>query len=145
MRYYVFWIMPLALAGFVGFWCLVVKLLSLMGWQRLATHFAVPELPLGPRFSVAQATVGGIRYRGVLQATVSAAGLGLRAGFPFRVGHAPLLIPWAAIGPVQAEKFLWTTSYSTAVRTPDGGSVSLRFTGEQLLEAARPWVRMQQT
>ncbi|QNH61049.1 hypothetical protein [Hymenobacter sediminicola] len=136
------WILPLALGGFVLFWCLVVKLIALMGWQRLANYFraAVP-LP-GSMFTLAQASVGGMSYRNALEAAVMEQGLALQTGFLFKIGHPPLLIPWSAIGPFKAKTFLWTTVYSTTVQTP-AGSVELRFVSPYLIEAARRWVEVE--
>lgn len=142
MNNYVLLIPPLGLAFFVGLWCLVVKVLAMSGWQRLATHYQVDRLPAVPMFRLGQASVGGIRYRGAMQAGASAEGLSLKTGFPFGIGHPPLLIPWSAIGPLQAETSLWMTFYSTEIQTGAGGSLTFTFTSNDLLEAARPWVQL---
>ncbi|TGE29217.1 hypothetical protein [Hymenobacter metallicola] len=141
MKYSYLLLIPLGIGAFVAFWCLVVKLVSLMAWQPLARHFAVPELPPGPRFRLGQLRLGVANYKGAVEASVSAHGLGLATGFPFRTGHAPLLIPWQALGPFHAEKFLWTTLYTTHIRSGSGGSTKLTFTGSDFLEAARPWLQ----
>jgi hypothetical protein len=139
MNYWWLLLIPLGLGAFVGFWCLVVKLLALAGWQQLA-QFRVASLPPGPRFRLAQASVGGVSYKGAIEAGVSPAGLALATGFPFTIGHPPLLIPWSALGPLRAHKLLWLTSYATSVHTSDSSSVTLRFASEELLAAARPWL-----
>ena len=141
MNYYFLLIPPLALAGFVGFWCLIVKMLALAGWQRLATHYRVDRLPAGPLFRLGQASVGGIRYRGAMRAGVSAEGLALATGFPFGVGHPPLLIPWSAFGPVRGKTSFWMTSYETSIQTPTS-SVALNFASQDLIEAVKPWLRV---
>ncbi|MBD2715242.1 hypothetical protein KBK19_09365 [Microvirga sp. STR05] len=115
-----------------------MKLIALMGWQRLANYFrAAAPLP-GSLVTLTQASIGGMSYRNALEAAVSAQGLALQTGFLFKVGHPPLLIPWSAIGPFRATSFLWTTIYSTTVQTP-AGSVALRFVSPYLMEAARRW------
>ena len=134
------YLLPLAPLAFIAFWCLLVKGLALAGWQRLATHFQVPELPPGKQFSLTDATVSGIRYKNAIMASVSGAGLGLRTGFPFRIGHEPLLIPWAALSALKAEKTFWFTTYSTTVQAPSGSTISLRFGSEEVVAAARPWL-----
>ena len=142
MSLHLLWILPLAVGGFVLFWCLVVKLLALMGWQQLALHFrAAAPLP-GGGFTLAQASIGGVSYRNALEAAVSAQGLALQTGFLFRVGHPPLLIPWSAIGPFRAKSFLWTTTHSTTVQTP-AGTVELSFVSPYLIEAARRWTEVE--
>ena len=142
MNYYFLLIPPLVLAFFVGLWCLIVKGLARAGWQRLATHYEVGSLPAVPLFRLGQASVGGVRYRGAVKAGASPEGLVLATGFPFGVGHAPLLVPWSAIGMFRPETSLWMTFYSTKIQTGDGGSLTFTFTGNDLLAAARPWVRL---
>lgn len=127
--------------GFVAFWCLIVKMLSLVGWQRLAQYEVPRPLP-GPRTTVGRATVGGISYKNVLKATAQAEGLSLEAMFLFRVGHPPLLIPWSAIGPVRAEKSFWTTTYTTEIRVSSGSSVSFSFSSAQLATELRSWLEI---
>lgn len=134
-------VLPLFLAVFVGFWCLVVKMLALAGWQRLATHFQVPASPPGSLFRLSRASVGGISYKNAIKAGASPAGLTLTTGFPFGIGHAPMLIPWFAVGPFQTEKFLWQTTYKTTIQTPTS-TVSLSFADEDLIKAAQPWIRI---
>ncbi|UOQ50893.1 hypothetical protein [Hymenobacter cellulosivorans] len=143
MKYSLLPLAPLCVAGFVGIWCLVVKLISLLAWQPLARHFAVAALPAGTRVRVGFAHLGLVRYQGTLQAMVTTQGLGLSTGFPFRIGHVPLLIPWAALGPFRAEKSLWTTLYTTRIDTGPGPGTSFTFTGDELLQAARPWIQLE--
>ena len=142
MNYDLLWIIPLAIGGFVAFWSLIVKLVSFLGWQQLAGPFRTESLPSGPQFRVQQARVGVANYKG-LTASVSAEGLGLRVGFPFQIGHPPVLIPWAAFGPFSAEKFLWVTFYTTTVRTGDTSTSNLSFVSQGLIDAARPWIRVE--
>ncbi|HEX8328070.1 MAG TPA: hypothetical protein VF629_11060 [Hymenobacter sp.] len=142
MSNYLFLLLPpLALAAFVGFFSLIVKGLAVAGWQRLAKHYRVAALPPGPTFRLSLATVGGVRYRGAVKAGATAEGLSLATGFPFGTGHAPMLIPWSAIGPVHVRQMLWLTSYETEVQTPTG-TVGLTFASNDLMEAAKPWLKM---
>ncbi|HEX8506602.1 MAG TPA: hypothetical protein VF630_14660 [Hymenobacter sp.] len=140
-NYWFLLIPPLAIAAFVGFWCLIVKGLAVAGWQRLAAHYQVASLPPGPRFRLGHASVGGIRYRGAITAGATAEGLAMAVGFPFGIGHAPLLVPWAAVGPVEAKQALWMTSYETSIQTP-ASSVAFSFSSQELLQAAKPWLHV---
>lgn len=142
MNYLFLLIPPLALAAFVGFWCLIVKGLAVAGWQRLATQYRVAGLPAGPRVRLSQASVGGVRYRGAITAGALPEGLALATGFPFGVGHPPLLIPWSACGPFRAEQSLWMTFYTTEIRTSGDNTLTFTFASEKLLEAARPWISL---
>jgi hypothetical protein len=128
-------------AGFVALWCAVLWLVAQLGWRRLAADYQVASLPEGPHFLLRKAYLGPIGYGSALQAGATAAGLALRTVFPFRTGHPPLLIPWAAVGPLRAEKFLWATFYTTTLRTGNQDFITLKFIGSTLAEAARPWVQ----
>ncbi|GGF11477.1 hypothetical protein [Hymenobacter cavernae] len=143
MNYHLLWIIPLGIGGFVALWCLVVKLVSFMGWHQLAKRFQTDGLPAGAQMRLQRARIGVANYKGVLTASVSAEGMGLKVGFPFQIGHPPVLIPWAAFGPFRAEKFLWTTFYTTTISTGNASTSNLGFVSQPLVEAARPWIRVE--
>jgi hypothetical protein len=140
MSHYLPFAPVLGLLIFVGFWCLIVKLLALIGWRRLAC-FRVVALPLVPRFRLSRASIGGISYRSNITARVSAEGLSMETMFLFKIGHPPLLIPWSAIGPFSTEKFLWLTFYKTHIQTSYNNTVSLGFANDDLMSALKPWLK----
>jgi hypothetical protein len=129
------------LGGFVAFWCLILKMLSLVGWRRLA-QFQVPASLVGKGNYLGWATLGGARYQGIIKASTLAEGLALEVLFLFRIGHPPLLVPWSAIGPVLTEKILWSTVYTTEIRTSSGGSVTFEFSNDRLASELRSWQGM---
>jgi hypothetical protein len=131
---------PLILLGFIAFWLGVVKVIALLGWQRLATHYHVAQVPAVPRQWLSLAYVGFIQYQRVIRAGASAEGLVLTVIFPFRVGHPPLLIPWQAIGPVHHKKKWLRSTYSVTIRTDDTSSVEFEFTDNSFLTKLRPWL-----
>ena len=130
----------LGLGGFAACWFVGVKMLALAGWQRLAQYRATRPLS-GPGIWLGRVKLGSIQYKNVIQARVQAEGLGLEPLFLFRIGHPPLLIPWAAIGPVRTEKVLWSTMYITDLRTDAGGSVPFAFANDQLATELRARLR----
>jgi hypothetical protein len=130
----------LGLGGFVAFWCLIVKILSLQGWQRLAQYQVFHPMEWRST-TLGVARLNGIRYKNVIQAGAQPEGLSLKAMFMFRIGHPPLLIPWSAIGPVSAEKSFWGTMYSTTINARSG-SVSFTFSNEQLANAMQTWQQL---
>ena len=131
----------LGLGGFVAFWCLIVKVLSFAGWRRLA-QFQTPASRAGNGSWLGWATLGGVRYQGVIKARALPEGLALEALFVFRIGHPPLLIPWAAIGPVLTEKFFWSKVYSTEIRTDSGSSVTFAFSNDRLVAEVQSWLEI---
>ena len=142
MNYYLLLLIPAGIGFFVGLWCLVAKLISLLAWSRLAVEFGVTDVPAGPQFTLSKARLGVANYQNVIQAGVSAEGLSLTMSLLFRIGHPPLLIPWSALGPFRAEKVLWTTFYATDISC-NGTSIRLVFTGAELIKAAGPWIQRQ--
>lgn len=139
-NYYWLAAIPLGVGGFVAFWCLVVKAISMTGWRQLATHYQTNALPPSQWYGLGQALLGMARYQGVIRAGVSPEGLALTVIFPFRAGHPPMLVPWSAIGAVYAEKHFWSTAYTTRIRTGPSDSIGLVFSNTDLALALRPWV-----
>ncbi|TYZ14198.1 hypothetical protein FY528_00240 [Hymenobacter lutimineralis] len=139
MSYHLIWLVPTFLLGFAAFWCLVVALLAQLAWQPLARHFAVTGLPPGEQLAVTQVSLGFVHYSHALLAVVTPEGLGLQPIVLFRVGHPPLLIPWAAIGPVHSSTFLWSTQYTSHVQA-GSTRIPMRFISPALMAAARAWL-----
>ncbi|MDO7876691.1 hypothetical protein Q5H93_18240 [Hymenobacter sp. ASUV-10] len=131
-------LIPLAPFLFVGFWCLICQLIARQAWRQLATHYLATTHPPGQSFGLGQATVGGVRYKNAVRASVSPQGLGLAVLFFFRAGHPPVLIPWAALGPLRAETSLWATFYTTTIQLPTGELIPLQFSADALAAALRP-------
>jgi hypothetical protein len=140
--WYLVWIIPLFFGGFVGLWILTGKALAWAGWGRLK-EYTVSEAPAMPaRFGLFRARVGVVSYKNVIRAGVGPQGLALSVVFLFRIGHPPLLIPGAALGPVTQGKRLWRHHYRVDIRTARG-SVPLEFDSPELaraLQAALPAV-----
>ena len=85
------------------FWCVVVWLISLFGWARLARHYAVARPPAGEAQPVMCGMVSASTYRGVMRFQPDAGGFYLWTSVFFRAGHPPLYIPWsdATAAPVE--------------------------------------------
>lgn len=135
------WLPLLFLPVFGAFWCLVVFMISRMGWSSLAEAYAVAEVPAAVnRQTLTYLRIGVAKYNNAARMGLTPQGVYLSTWRIFFVGHPPLLIPWSAFGPVQEETFLWAKTYTTHIRTgPD--EVAFSFTGEWLyaaLVAARP-------
>lgn len=128
-------IILLALVGFAGSWWLLCRVLSLMGWGRLAAHFASGDEPAPTaRFHLGRSAVGRVSYKNVIVAEVSPRGLRLRIAPVFRPGHPPLLIPWAAIGSVGQGQRLWAKYYCVPIRF-GVDTLDLRFTEDDFARA----------
>lgn len=137
------WILPAFIVGFGAFWCFIAKVLSVLAWGRLAREYPAPgpeALPV--QFRIARAKLGVVSYNGVIKAGVLPQGLALRAAWLFQVGHPPLLIPRHAFEPIKTHKVLWITCYTTAMRV-DNGRVGFQFSDSELVQALRPWLRVE--
>ena len=133
-------LIPVFIAVFIGFWCLVCKLISFFGWHQLSTQFEVaPEDMIEPQFRLHHAKLGLARYNGVIKAAASASGLSLSVVFLFRIGHPPLLIPWSCIGSLEEQTFLWSTTYTTRILA-GSTSIKFKFSGEEFKKVIQPWL-----
>ena len=97
-------LLPLVLAGFVVFWCIVVALVSwLTGWAILARRFRAQSEPNGDVRTAGPWLLTiymrfWTHYGGIVKMTAASDALYLRIMFLFRPGHPPLRIPWSEIG-----------------------------------------------
>ena len=132
------WLVPLSIAGFALFWCVIVVLIAAVGgWRSLARVYR-NQLPFsGHTWHFRSARMGIVKYKGALTIGVNPAGLYL-AAFPlFRPGHPPLFIPWHDITVSSESRFLGNVIVFKFRQAP-GASLELweRF-GREVLERAR--------
>jgi len=126
------------------FWCAVVLLVSrLSGWSTLSADYAAQAPQAGETFTWAS---GRIRffsnYNHVLVVHVSERGIGLKTIWLFRVGHAPLFIPWEAIERVERSSYFFREIVRLSIRGKRGSSsTSVTLLGSGIadaIERARP-------
>lgn len=130
------WIVPLAIAGFVVFWCLMCLLISAVGgWMKLSRRFRATQKPAGPLRWMQRLLLDGAKYEGVVGIGVFPEGLYLSVLLPFRVGHPPLLIAWREFGPFKTEKVFWLTTFVTTIHVGKFDNVSLAFTDRSVVAA----------
>lgn len=111
---------------FVGMWCAVCLLLSVLsGWRRLAEHFAAHDPPSGKRFSMQSGQFGLASYGNCLTIYASPEGLYISILWLFRLGHRPLFIPWEAIQNAKIHRFFWVESVAFDVGSPPIASLRL--------------------
>ena len=82
---------------FVGFWAAICLGMAHLGWAKLARYYRASESFDGERLFFRSAQVGQSSYRNCLTMGAGPRALHLSVFFLFRVGHPPLLIPWADI------------------------------------------------
>lgn len=104
------WLRVLFPVLFVAGWLLVSVLLSAMGgWRALAQQYAAGERFSGKRFHFRSAQLGGfVNYSACLTLGASAQGLYLAVLPLFRMGHPPLIIPWADVTAREARSWLFS-------------------------------------
>ncbi|MFO0797224.1 MAG: hypothetical protein U0804_07080 [Gemmataceae bacterium] len=117
-------VLPLALLGFVVWWCALIWSVSWWtGWRTLARHYHLRAPFPGRVYRFQHISFGWSGYSGCSTVGSNADGLYLAVILPFRPGHRPLFIPWTE---VRSAEF---------VRTWYGSWLELR-------TAAAPWVRL---
>lgn len=96
------------IAIFIGFWCLILWLLSHMGgWARLAHEFAASQPPAGDRFGMQSIRVGWVNYNNCVVIHSSEAGLHIQTWRLFVVAHPPIFLPWSALKKVSQGRVLF--------------------------------------
>jgi hypothetical protein len=101
-------IIPAFLIFFAAFWSGLIYLISLMtGWQKLANEYRTYEPAPAEARSFRSARIGWSNYNGVLTMGVNSEGMYLAVFFLFRMGHAPLFIPWSAVEKIEEAKVAW--------------------------------------
>ncbi len=90
-------------------WCGVIFLISQIGgWARLAQAFPATEMPKGEVLGWQSAQLQGwCNYNRVLTFVISEEGLYMRPWGLFRMGHAPVLIPWGELKNPRARRLFW--------------------------------------
>jgi hypothetical protein len=122
-------------------WIVVTSVLSLGGWQQLASPYRVTSLPPDADVRLlGWAKVGWVSYKNILRVGACQEGLAFKVFFLFRFFHPPLLIPWSAVGRIQTSTSFWSTNYSIAISTGDQTSEVFQFTSSTLLSELQPWL-----
>jgi hypothetical protein len=88
------------------------------GWQRLAQRYRALQPAAGNRWEWQYGMVNWAGYNGVLILTANEQGLFMELFFLFRIGHAPLFIPWHEFHHAEITNFLWRRQVKAQVGFP---------------------------
>jgi hypothetical protein len=96
-----------SIVGFLAVWAMVLPMAAWFGgWRRLAEEFAAEPGTRG-RIALGTATMRyGAHYGNVILLDGRTSGLVLSVRRVFRLGHPPLLIPWAQVV-AEPTRVLW--------------------------------------
>lgn len=101
----VLWWLPIAI---VAQWVVVCVLLSALSrWPALARRYPGGPRPEGTRLRGHVGAVGVVPEHNVTGLVLATAGLYLYSHPFFRLGRAPVLLPWAAVRHRGAHRILW--------------------------------------
>lgn len=134
----IFLIIPLFIVCFGLLWTLIVVAISrLGGWAALAGQYPAPGPATGRTFSMRSAKFGLFSsYRNCLTVSLSLSGIHMQPMIVFRVGHKPILIPWAAVEGVSRQNFFFTSALKLRVKDRETGTTrNITFYGNELIEA----------
>lgn len=90
---------------FIAGWVFTLHQLARMsGWANLAESYPGKKSFDGPKRYFQGAIIGEVPHNGTLIIGANRDGLHLHTVLPFRFGHPPIFIPWAAVASVHRKK-----------------------------------------
>ncbi|TWU49556.1 hypothetical protein [Rubripirellula reticaptiva] len=106
-------------------WLLVsFSLARMSGWAQLSKRYACREFAADETGRFRTATFGPIQYHSSLTFGVNNDGLQIAMPFLFRLGHPPLVVPWAEMHRIELDNRL----YSHRVKVSFGKPAIVRAT-----------------
>lgn len=106
--------------AFIGMWLGICFLLSAIGgWNRLAVQYATSPFGIGKRFRFRSAQFGGVSYGSCVIFGASTQGLSIAVLPLFRIGHAPLFIPWRDVSAREVKTWLFPSVELRFAKVPD--------------------------
>jgi hypothetical protein len=124
------WLVPAIIIGFplvfIPMWCGIVFTLSrVSGWSAIAARFPGSLNPPGTSFDGLTGTVGIISYRNALTVHFAPEGLHVMPWKIFRIGHAPVFIPWGEIHNARTRNFPFFQVVAFEIGSPKVGNMQL--------------------
>jgi hypothetical protein len=114
------------------FFTAVLWTLSRWGWRRFASDWSHATFPAADHCHVFQCLFGRwLSYNNAVVVAFTAAGIHLRTACFFRLFHAPLLIPWAAVTSTQ-EQPSWFGNYREFLIHHGPDQLTLRIASRRL-------------
>lgn len=112
--------------AFPFLWVSVSLVLShLGGWAQLAARYRDNRREPGATYYFRTGAVGAVNYRSCLVLRVCETGLGISVGFPFRIGHPPLFIPWGEFHSAEVARLLFIPFVEAYVGLPVVATIRL--------------------
>ena len=120
---------------FTGMWLGISFLLSAIGgWNRLALHYANSPSGIEKRFRFRSAQFGSVSYGRCVMFGTSIRGLSIAVLPLFRLGHAPLFIPWRDITAREVKTWLFPMVELRVAKVPDASVRIWRRLADQLFQ-----------
>lgn len=130
---------------FIGMWCAVLRILSIMsGWTQLAERFHHTEKFGGKYYRFQSARMKQVNFSSALEMGVNETGLYLVPMILFRLFHKPLLVPWGEIHAEPFKKFLFNGYCLTFKSFPDITLEMYNRTFERMMEYLKGQTGFQQ-
>lgn len=110
----------------IGIWCLVLKINSCFGWNRLAKRHSAFNRPEGTPYHWQSMRLGPLaKYNRCITFHLSKNGLSI-AVFPlFAFGHPPLFLQWSQVRFRKEKAGLFGKIYLYDLGTPRGGRMAV--------------------
>ncbi|MFT5196391.1 MAG: hypothetical protein ACI85U_003423 [Candidatus Promineifilaceae bacterium] len=132
---------PLIIIAFIicfgGFWSFIVFITSRIGgWHTVAQQYAGEMSYFSQQFTWRSARFGFMNYKSVLTFSVSDEELGIAVLFLYRIGHAPLKIPWSEVHGIEKSPFIFPEVHLTFLHSPNKVLKIRKGLAEQIENAA---------
>ena len=112
---------------FIGFWCVILKIVSCFGWSQLAKRYSTFSRPKGTSYHWQSMSLGQLsKYCCCITFRISETGLYLEVFPLLALGHPPLYFPWSQIRFRKEEDDLFGKNYFYDLGTPRGGRMAVR-------------------
>lgn len=107
---------------FITMWIGVSFIVSRFGWHAFALRYPCPARPTGQSYTATFARFGYqfISYHRIIKAIFTSSGVYCYAGFWFRLGHQPFLVPWSSVVNVERKNGIFSHYYQLIIQDAAG-------------------------
>ena len=120
---------------FVGFFVLIMFILSKRGWADLVDKYRMENSFQGHSIGIISARINRVKYSNSLILKYNQDGFYLRPIFIFRLFHKPIFIPWKEVKDVRAKKIFFQKLTEMVIGEPAIAIMQIR--GTTFSEVAR--------
>ena|SRR5690606_17034734 len=111
---------------FVGFFFLVLYILSKSAWAHLADTYRYDRDFRGKKVGITSVRINGVSYNNCILLRFNHEGFYLRPVFVFRIFHPGVMIPWTEVQTVRDKKILFVKLKELVIGNPAVTVIQMR-------------------